>query len=290
MNLTEVAEKYSQQHTPEVKKEIDESLSRKLLPIEMATRLKITEHNQSIQRNNLFKKYDEKFKIFDPSCLKMKKYNKELKMIVPMFAVYDVNGDTEFRVSQEVEYNQAGTLAKIKTKSTFFEEHFQNIMKIPLIAKYGFFLCRVVPVMLVVAAIITSGVIFLPDAIGPGTILLKYLAIVVSIAVGGFTICGFADKHFRSIHRSNIRTQFTGVIPDEARDLIKNNAKDFDKILLISEANQWSTDKIIIPPQPVDPLIIGRKEIAGVIKYYLIGQFDPTPIEVYVNREFSVKN
>lgn len=83
--------------------------------------------------------------------------------------------------------------------------------------------------------------------------------------------------------------KFSGLVPENIRDIIKENKKKFDSIFLVEEAHSWDivdTKKIIKPvvePRNVDPLIIGVKN--G--KSWILAKFDVTPLEQLIASEFS---
>lgn len=80
--------------------------------------------------------------------------------------------------------------------------------------------------------------------------------------------------------------EFTGVIPQEVREVIRKSRKQFDHIYIVTEAPEWkpSLEETAILRVPVgDPLVIGEK--AGL--FWLINAFDTTPAEEHAWREFS---
>lgn len=77
--------------------------------------------------------------------------------------------------------------------------------------------------------------------------------------------------------------EFNGVIPDESRGIITKEAQNFDEILIVAEASKWKMENFSVPiPYTRDPLVIG---IIGIYAF-LIHQFDVTPMEDYVFKEF----
>jgi hypothetical protein len=78
---------------------------------------------------------------------------------------------------------------------------------------------------------------------------------------------------------------FSGLVPDNVRELIKNEKCNFDSIILVEESYNWKIDdsiEIHKKPNP-DPLIVGMK---GNI-YFLLTKFDVTPLENLIATEFS---
>jgi hypothetical protein len=73
---------------------------------------------------------------------------------------------------------------------------------------------------------------------------------------------------------------FTGVIPDESRQKIREARKEFDAVALICEVTPeaWAAERI-----ETDPLILG---LAGG-EAWLVGWFDLTPTEDYVLGMYS---
>lgn len=89
-------------------------------------------------------------------------------------------------------------------------------------------------------------------------------------------------KDYRTISES-ITCEFNGIIPETTREIIKNNRRKFDEILIIKEADKWQHKETIVlnPPNP-DPLVVGVKNDIAV----LLDKFDITPVEHYVSSEF----
>lgn len=83
--------------------------------------------------------------------------------------------------------------------------------------------------------------------------------------------------------------KFSGLVPENIRDIIKTNKFNFDSIYLVEEAHSWDivhSEKIIKPvvePRNVDPLIVGVKND----KAWILAKFDVTPLEQLIASEFS---
>lgn len=94
--------------------------------------------------------------------------------------------------------------------------------------------------------------------------------------------------------RTKIRMTFTydGVIPDDTRDLIYEQSNNFERVLLLVDAPhsvwKYQDAKAERPPRPryLDPLVLGYTSKGHLV---VLGQFDPTPLELYVAAEFSAK-
>ena len=121
----------------------------------------------------------------------------------------------------------------------------------------------------------------------------------------GHSISAVAPWNEKVVAKYTITHYFTGVIPNEARALIRSvtagdlKAKDADRdadrdagkfasseIFLIEETHDWKVKGIteITPvPRNVDPLIVGIYNDAC----YLLGAFDVTPLEAFVAKEMS---
>lgn len=69
----------------------------------------------------------------------------------------------------------------------------------------------------------------------------------------------------------------TGFIPDTLREQIKKAWRVFDGIFVIAEA-KFKLNATFVPKG--DPLVVGWKK--GNSTMYLIGKYDPTPLEDYV--------
>lgn len=74
----------------------------------------------------------------------------------------------------------------------------------------------------------------------------------------------------------------SGFIPDTLREQIKRAWRVFDSIFVIAEA-KFKLNAIFVPKG--DPLVVGWKK--GNSTMYLIGKYDPTPLETYVEEQFT---
>lgn len=84
-----------------------------------------------------------------------------------------------------------------------------------------------------------------------------------------------------------ITTEFRGgIMPQELREKVKTAEKSklFSRILIVAEANDWKINEIVRAKG--DPLVVGWVE--STKKMYLIGVYDPTPLEQYI-REQMIK-
>lgn len=74
----------------------------------------------------------------------------------------------------------------------------------------------------------------------------------------------------------------TGFIPDTLREQIKKAWKAFDGIYVIAEA-RFRVNVTFMPKG--DPLVVGWKKSNSTM--YLIGKYDPTPLEEYVELQMT---
>lgn len=105
----------------------------------------------------------------------------------------------------------------------------------------------------------------------------------------------YADVIDGCIRRGNridgrCRLSFTwkGVLPNDIRDLIRQEQSNYEAIQLLVESprDQWVYQQRRNPgPRLIDPLVLG--EIEGQLVF--LGQFDPTPLEQYVSSEFTAR-
>ncbi len=83
---------------------------------------------------------------------------------------------------------------------------------------------------------------------------------------------------------------FDGVIPDHVRQTIARTEHHFSAMYLVCDvANAWSMEEV---PRRInrDPLVIGEmKSAEGKTIYYLVDQFDLTPIEEHTIAEWTAK-
>jgi len=92
------------------------------------------------------------------------------------------------------------------------------------------------------------------------------------------------------------RSKFIGIIPNKIKEVINNVKPLFgDDLYLIAEAGQWELESKVNKIFPtiasgnsagIDPLLVG---VSKDNTCYLIDEFDITPAEWYVKKEFSTK-
>lgn len=85
-----------------------------------------------------------------------------------------------------------------------------------------------------------------------------------------------------------LTTSFHGVIPDEIRKIISNPPKSEigwdSKPMLLADAPYDSWNLMVDPtPRYLDPLVVRL----GAERLWVLGQFDPTPLEQYLLDEFA---
>src|SRR5574343_512728 len=140
------------------------------------------------------------------------------------------------------------------------------------------------------APVITFGLLFSFGFLSLFSNLIVLKSILIPVGVIGvlMTIYGIfmaiRASNSLGISRSFTHT-FSGLVPDNVRDLIMNEKRNFDSITLIEESYNWNIDdsiKIQKKPNP-DPLIVGRKNNI----HYLLTKFDVTPLENLIATEFT---
>ncbi|MFH1828823.1 MAG: hypothetical protein ABH824_06200 [Nanoarchaeota archaeon] len=99
----------------------------------------------------------------------------------------------------------------------------------------------------------------------------------------------FFQERFNRTETYSFATEFNGIIPQEVKRKLDNFRKIFgENLYIVTEAQRWDLVGVQKREVPVieDPLVIGVK--AG--KCFLLDQFDTTPLEEYVSREFNLRN
>ena len=70
-------------------------------------------------------------------------------------------------------------------------------------------------------------------------------------------------------------------MPNKTRLRIEELRDDFDSIHILAEVPEWKIEKVALPLS--DPLVLGFADNA----FYLLDIYDTTPIENYVQQEFT---
>ena len=87
-------------------------------------------------------------------------------------------------------------------------------------------------------------------------------------------------------NRVTLTYAYPGVIPTDIREIIQRekNVDRFEHLALVCEVGKWETRWEPAPPREyLDPILVGCR--AGAL--WILGAFDPTPVEQYVLDEFS---
>jgi hypothetical protein len=85
-----------------------------------------------------------------------------------------------------------------------------------------------------------------------------------------------------------LNATFSGLLPKSAREKAVKAAEEFtDLFLVVDQRGRWESE-LLPSPQPADPdpLLIGARKVNHSWRYYLIGVFDLTDAEQYLQDEF----
>lgn len=120
-----------------------------------------------------------------------------------------------------------------------------------------------------------SGFDFRPDL--PGEIADQYMESINYLLRLAVKSHDWADIQIEAEYRG-------GVMPDDLRVRIRDvqERRLFDKIFIVAEAPAWKIDAIARTKG--DPLVVGWSR--DTAQMFLIGAFDPTPLEKYVEEQF----
>lgn len=80
----------------------------------------------------------------------------------------------------------------------------------------------------------------------------------------------------------SISAEYDGLMPAPVREKVREAKDDFDQIFVLSEVSEWQIEKVVQPVR--DPLVLGWQ--GG--RLFLIADYDTTPTEEYVKKEFAV--
>lgn len=113
------------------------------------------------------------------------------------------------------------------------------------------------------------------------------LVIIISGVLLFFAIMG-ACMHtsFGTLTRTKhqrMTAKYSGVIPSEIRQLIKDSTSKYKHIVILAEVRNWEIKMVSVPL--IDPLVIGYKPNSG--KWYVLATYDTTPLEEYIRQEFT---
>jgi hypothetical protein len=88
-----------------------------------------------------------------------------------------------------------------------------------------------------------------------------------------------------------ITAEFNGILPKEAREKAKAARDYFDNLyLVVDQQNRWKSEVLPDPAaRALDPLLVGEAKQGGVVRYFMIHQFDLTEAENYLADEFATK-
>lgn len=236
-----------------------------------------------IQENKIdyMEGYDNRFKRIDWNVIEnsTKIVNGN---IVPAFAYYNVNKQSNvcernFNINSMEDYEKVAEVNKKLVKHSKFRLNLQNHV-------YHNYDDN------------KSALFFVPSMILGG---LSIIPLVSHSPLWGFATAALLTTFSWGVYCLNNHRQtltfnstythsFNGVLPNEIRNIVKNERGGFDSIFLVEEAYDWkikhSEEEIVTKvPRNVDPILVGFKNERA----FVLAKFDVSPLEQHLLSEFS---
>ncbi len=231
---------------------------------------------------------DARFPRFDPTAMTTAYRDEKLKLNLPALWAFDLESDT---VEREI-----GILDEDITFTRDWEdETVLNLHSVPLWEALSKTKTRNTQKneavgQLTMCLVVSSVLAFCVDtqfSFSPKTDALIFL-----LAIGLFIATLFTGSIFLRTYAKRgmiFRVAFEGLIPDRVRRNIERNRQHFSSILLVCDVtNSWGLK--FANPVNLDPLVVGAVAVKGKkTLYYLIDQFDLTPIEDHTAAEWTAR-
>jgi hypothetical protein len=216
---------------------------------------------------------------FDPSAMSLSYYDKKLKLTLPALYAFDLDADS---AEKKVTITQRRTRHDAKGYSCPLNWHGAPVWKSfeRRLSRINLLHECTTPACAITAFIIGLGLLIHKpdlDAVFPATLGIGALLRVA------------ASLMFSSLLKTEaliFRVTFDGLIPQKTKEKMKAAQKDFVGFLLVCDVTDaWSMEKV---PRPfkLDPLVIGVSKDRG---YFLVDQFDLTPIEELARAEWTTQ-
>jgi hypothetical protein len=226
---------------------------------------------------------------FDPSGLEQTYRDEATGAELPVFAVFDLEGDHQliFEITAEsvptvADSNSLSAHLPFEKTQAFVKKINERRIKaeraiIPISGVLG-----ILPALAYLFATIT----IVDDATAP-RILITWIFGAVLTHLLSLSVLDWLCPW----KKLAITAEFNAILPKEAREKARAVKDYFDNLyLIIDQQHHWKSALLPDPrPRAFDPLLIGEFERGDRRKFFLIYQFDLTEAEQYLADEFATK-
>lgn len=241
-----------------------------LLPCEFAAK-EVLSQKLEIANSDVSNAVRSRFKTIDVvAVMHSAKKQSNIPFPVPRFALFDTRHNG---IALEVESGR--TIYTGPDMENEYATHLESMRK--FVASKDMMFNILVRISFLVPAAISYALYFL--SVAPS---LTGIAALGLGAFGGYVVLRSFFDSPPTMYSVKLHAKLGGTIPDNIRELIRKEKNNFDKILILAAAPEWSLEakrQVVIQ---ADPLVIGQKRN----KYYLLGKFDLTPLEKWLEAEF----
>ena len=181
----------------------------------------------------------------------------------PVFALFALNSNNSFRISEatmDVPF------------ASFYEDVKQRLQNH---ARDTIIKCLLCTFLLGLACVIWVDIAERSASSFHWGIIMAPAALVIGAIVAGVIEAVMEKKIY------SITARYDGVIPPETKEKVRTAEKLFERVYLLTEVKKWKLQATARPR--LDPLVLGLK--TGHL--FLIAEYDTTPIEEWVKREFA---
>lgn len=242
-------------------------------------------------RSDFMPGYDEKFSRIDMNVI-VNATKKIDGKNVPAFAIYDVNGNGEYEISNTVNTSKNDKLIFQSSAEKLWFNVVKFFGKFCFPIADGDFYLRII--FGIVGTILNTVVQIVnwcnTSPLGLSTLFYINYACFTAILLWGIISYSIGDSGVSFVKK--FTHKFSGKIPSEVRELVKTESRNFEVIYLVEEGYDWKIENSVETnraPRNVDPLIIGRTRNKNRdLVYFLITKFDVTPLEALFAQEFTI--
>ena len=226
---------------------------------------------------------------FDPSGLEQTYRDEATGAELPIFAVFDLEGDHQFNfeitaesVPTVADFNSLSAHLPFKKTQAFVKKINERRIKAEQ---------AITPISGVLGILPALAYLLATINVLGGAAVPQILIIWIFGAGVAYLLSLSVLDRLSPWKKLVITAEFNGILPKEAREKACAVKDHFDNLyLIIDQQHRWKSALLPDPrPRALDPLLIGEFEQGNRRKFFLIYQFDLTEAEQYLVDEFATK-
>jgi hypothetical protein len=256
-------------------------LSRPLLPVDLFPLEFRTSQGKKLQSTLVKSAYPE----LDPTSLTQTYADSKTGLELPLFAVFDLEGPArqEYRISTGAAPRTIGGLESFlpwsRVQASVRALNARSLTAHQWVSRVAV-LCGIVMHLSCVA-----GLWFVhQNQLHPLLFLGLLFGALLSLTFGSIVV-----RTMWPLTQLRLVAEFDGLLPPRTRLIARGARADYEKLsLIVDQQGRWNSTLLPDPAPPdLDPLLVGSKQVDGVLRHFVLDTFDLTDSENYLAAEFS---